>query len=308
MKRVLVAAGLLLGLAIVAVPAQAQTGTLRGTVVDQENKGIADVKVVIDFTGGLTRKFETKSNARGEFLQVGIPSGNYNIKFSKDGFRDFVLPWRISIGVTELPQPVVLEKGASSQQAEAIKKLQVAFKEAVELTNAGKYDEAIAGYQAILAQNAQIAAVHKNLGFVYVQKKDYPAAEAAYLEVLDLEPADPDALLALAGIYNAMGQKDKAKAMLDQATEANPGDPKAQLKKGIFLRNANDNDGALQAFQAVLEAEPNNVDALFNLGQLMVGAAKFPEAIQYLEKYLSFKPTNEQQIATAKGLIQALKK
>jgi tetratricopeptide (TPR) repeat protein len=308
MKRVLVAAGLLLGLALVAAPARAQTGTLRGIVVDSENKGVADVKIVIDFTGGLTRKFETKSNARGEFLQVGIPSGNYNIIFSKDGFRDFILPWRISIGVTELPQPVVLQKGASNQQAAALKKLQAAFKEAVEMTNAGKYDEALAAYQAILAQNPQIAAVHKNMGFVYGQKKDYPAAEAAYLKVLDLEPGDPDSLLALATIYNAMGQKDKAKAMLDQATEANPSDPKAQFRKGIYLRNANDNEGAIKAFQITVEGDPTNADAFLNLGQLMVGAGKFPEAIQYLEKYLSLKPTNANDIATAKGLIQALKK
>ncbi len=308
MKRVLVAAGLLLGLAIAATPARAQTGTLRGIVVDTEKKAIPDVKIVIEFTGGLTRKFETKSNARGEFLQVGIPSGNYDIKFNKDGFRDYTLPWRISIGVTELPQPVVLEKGASSQQAAAIKKLQAEFKVAVELTNAGKYDEAIVAYKAILAQNPQIAAVHKNLGFVNLQKKDYPAAEAAYLEVLDLEPGDPDALLSLSSIYNAMGQKDKAKEMLDKATEANPADPKAQFKKGLFLRNANDNEGATKAFQAVVDADPTNADAYFNLGQLMVGAGKFPEAVQYLQKYLSLNPTKAEDIATAKQLIQALKK
>ena len=43
MKRVLAGAGLVLGLAILATPSQAQTGTLRGTVVDTEGKGIADV-------------------------------------------------------------------------------------------------------------------------------------------------------------------------------------------------------------------------------------------------------------------------
>jgi len=308
MKRLLAAAGLLLGLALVATPARAQTGTLRGTVVDADNKGVADVKIIIDFTGGLTRKFETKSNGRGEFLQVGIPSGNYNIIFSKDGYRDYTLPWRISIGVTELPQPVVLSKGASNQQAAALAKLKAAFKEAVDLTNAGKYDEAIVAYQAILVQNPQITAVHKNLGFVNLQKKDYPAAEASYLKVLDLEPGDPDALLALSGIYSATGQKDKAKEMLDKATEANPSDPKAQFKKGLFLRNANDNDGAIKAFQVVVDVDPTNADAYLNLGQLMVGAGKFPEAIQYLEKYLSLNPTKAADIATAKQLIQALKK
>lgn len=308
MKRVLAAAGLLLGIALAAVPAQAQTGTLRGMVVDTENKGIADVKVIIDFTGGLKRTFETKSNSRGEFLQVGIPSGNYNLKFSKDGYRDFVLPWRISIGITELPQPVVLEKGTSGTQAEVIAKIQAAFKEAVTLTNERKYDEAITAYQAILAQAPDLAPVHTNLGFVYMQKKDYAAAEAQYAKVLDLEPDNNDAMLALAGIYSAQGQKDKAKEMLDKATAANPSDPKAQYKKGVFLRNANENDAAIQAFQSVIAADPTFADAYYNLGELMVGAGKFPEAVQYLEKFLSFNPTDQQQVATAKGLIQALKK
>lgn len=307
MKRVLAAAGLLLGLAILATPAQAQTGTLRGMVVDTENKAIADVQVTIAFTGGVTRKFETRSNGRGEFLQVGIPSGNYDITFVKEGYRDFVLPWRISIGLTELPERVVMEKGPRNQ-ADAIAKVKAAFQEAVNLMNAGKYDEAIAAFEAILAENPGLAAVQTNIGFAYLQKKDYPAAEVAYLKVLDFEPDNSGAMLALAGIYNAQGQKDKAKEMLDKATEANPGDPKVQFRKGVLLRNANENEAAIAAFKGVIEADPSFADAYYNLGELMVGAANFPEAIQYLEKYLSFNPTDQQNVATAKGLIQALKK
>jgi tetratricopeptide (TPR) repeat protein len=308
MKRALAAAGLLLGVALVAVPAEAQTGTLRGMVVDTDHKGIADVKVTIDFTGGIKRTFEAKSNSRGEFLQVGIPPGTYNLGFTKDGYRDYTLPWRVSIGLSELPQPVVLEKGVSRKEAEAILKIQAAFKEAVDLTNARKFDEAIAAYQAILAQSPDLPAVHMNLGFVYMQKKDYAAAEAQYANVLDLEPDNTDAMLSLAGIYSAQGQKDKAKEMLDKATAANPSDPKAQYRRGVLLRNANENDAAIQAFQSVIAADPTFADAYYNLGELMVGAGKFPEAVQYLEKYLSFNPTNAQQVTTAKGLIQALKK
>ncbi len=307
MKRLLVGAGLLLGLAFLAAPVQAQTGTLRGMVEDTNHEGIPDVEITIEFTGGLSRKFETHSNKRGEFLQVGIPSGNYRILFSKEGYREFTLDWRISSGVTELPQPVVLEEGPRNQ-AEAIAEIKAAFKEAVDLTNAKKYDEAIAAYNAILAAHPDLTPVYKNLGFVYLQQKDYPAAEKAYQKVLELEPGDPDTLLSLAGVYLGMGQNDKAKEMLDKATAENPGDPRAELRRGIFLRNANDNEGAITAFKAVLDADPNNLDANFNLGELMVGAGKFPEAIKYLEKYLSLNPTSQQDITTAKGLIKALKK
>lgn len=308
MKRVLAAAGLLLGTIFAAAPASAQTGTMRGAVVDTAKQGIADVKVILEFTGGVTRKFETKTNARGEFLQAGIPSGSYSIRFSKDGYRDFVLSWRVSSGNNELPQAVVLEKGTSGTEAEVVAKVQAAFKEAVSLTDAGKYDEAIAAYEKIQADQPNLKAVLMNLGFVYLQKKDFAAAEAQYAKVLDLEPDNNDAMLALASVYNAQGQTDKAKEMIDKAAAANPGDPKAQFKKGVFLRNANENDAAIQAFQSVIATDPNFADAYYNLGELMVGAGKFPEAVQYLEKYLTFNPTNQQQVTTAKGLIQALKK
>ena len=40
----------------------------------------------------------------------------------------------------------------------------------------------------------------------------------------------------------------------------------------------------------------------------MVGQGKIPESIQYLEKYLSLNPTDAQNVATAQGLLKALKK
>ncbi len=48
--------------------------------------------------------------------------------------------------------------------------------------------------------------VHFNLGHIYRQKKDYPAAEAEFRKVTELEPAKPDAYVALAALYEAQGK------------------------------------------------------------------------------------------------------
>ena len=40
----------------------------------------------------------------------------------------------------------------------------------------------------------------------------------------------------------------------------------------------------------------------------MVGQGKIPEAIANLEKYLSMNPTDAQNVATAQGLLKAMKK
>ena len=97
-------------------------------------------------------------------------------------------------------------------------------------------------------------------------------------------------------------------AIMEKAAGGNPADAKAQFNRGIFLLNSNKNEEAIAAFEAAIEADPNIAEAYYRLGALMVGQGKIPEAIQYLEKYLSINPTDAQNVATAQGLIKALKK
>ena len=61
------------------------------------------------------------------------------------------------------------------------------------------------------------------------------------------------------------------------------------------------------AFSKAAEADPANPEVYYYLGTLDVGQNKIPEAIAHLEKYLSMNPTSPQNVATAQGLLQALK-
>ncbi len=96
-------------------------------------------------------------------------------------------------------------------------------------------------------------------------------------------------------------------AIMSKAAGENPADAKAQFNMGIFSLNAGKSDEAIAAFQKALAADPAMVDAYYHLGTLYVGQNKIPEAIQNLEKYLSSNPTNSQNVATAQGLLAALK-
>ena len=40
--------------------------------------------VVIEATEAASRRIETKTNSKGEFLQVGLPSGAYKVTATKD--------------------------------------------------------------------------------------------------------------------------------------------------------------------------------------------------------------------------------
>jgi len=311
MKRTLIAAFLLVGLGLVAPKAQAQTGTARGKVMDAQGQPIADAKVLIEFQGGITRKFEVKTNKKGEFMQVGMQPGPYRFTVSKEGFQSSFSDHRISLGdPTEVPEFKLNTAAQAAQQAGGAEAqaLRSNFQKAVELQSAGKTDEAEAAYKAILETSPDVPEVYQNLGQLYLTKKDYPAAETMFQKGLELRPDSTDMSTLLARVYQESGQPEKAMALVEKSAGANPQDARAQFNRGIFLLNANKNEEAIGAFEAAIKADPNQAEAYYRLGALMVGQGKIPESIQYLEKYLSLNPTDAQNVATAQGLLKALKK
>ena len=67
-----------------AVPAFAQNGMVKGTVRDEKGGTVEGAKVMITQNGGTGRKFETKTDRKGEFIQIGLPSGSYSVVAEKE--------------------------------------------------------------------------------------------------------------------------------------------------------------------------------------------------------------------------------
>jgi len=309
MKRLFVMGGLFLALALVGSEAGAQTGTARGKILDDKGQPLADAVVTIEYQGGVTRKYETKTNKKGEYTQVGIYPGVYKITVNKEGFQGGVLDARISLGEpTYLPEMKLMTRSAAQAAAgaggdKAREELTAAFKNATDLTQAGKYDEAIAAYNELSAKSPSIPEVQYNLGFIYSQKKDWPNAEAAYKKALELKPSYSEANAGLLRVYQESGQAEK----VTELAAAAGNDPKVQFNLGVTFLNAGKGEEALAAFQKASAADPSNAEPYFYIGTVLVGQNKVPDAVTNLEKYLSMNPSNAQNVATAQGLLQALK-
>ena len=310
MKRSLLAGGLCAAALLVGTEAFAQTGTARGKVLDEKNQPVVEAVITLEFMGGVTRKMETKTNKKGEFTQVGMYPGGYKITVTKEGFTPAVIEHRISMGEpTYLPdiKMITVEAARAASGDKGREELTASFKKAIDLTQAGQFDEAEAAYKEILVKSPSVAEVHYNLGYIYSQKKDWPAAEAAYVKAIEIRPAYGEAYTALSRVYSQSGQPDKATEILAKAAAENKTDPKVQFGVAVNLLNGGKSEEAAAAFQKVLEIDPNYADAYFHLGTLAVGQNKIPEAITHLEKFLSMNPTSAQNVATAQGLLQALK-
>ena len=85
----------------VAVSVSAQsTGMTKGKVTDAQGQPVDGAKVTIEYLDGVTRKYEVKSNKRGEFIQIGLQPGNYRVTASKEGVGSQSFDVRVRLGAT----------------------------------------------------------------------------------------------------------------------------------------------------------------------------------------------------------------
>src|ERR1700730_17611554 len=79
----LVACGALVAVAVTLPTAAQSTGMVRGVVKDAAGKPVEGAKVIIEAEGN-NRRFEAKSDKKGEFVQIGLAPGPYKVTAEKD--------------------------------------------------------------------------------------------------------------------------------------------------------------------------------------------------------------------------------
>jgi tetratricopeptide (TPR) repeat protein len=317
-SRPLAICAMVLGLAAFAIPATAQTGSVRGKVTDADNKPVEGAKVTIQQTDNNT-KFEVKTKKNGEFMQIGLQPGTYKITAEKDGLSASKTN-RVSLDTAEVN--LTLTKGGAATadmskedraKAEAkVAGIKAAYAEAANLSNSGKYDEAIAKFNEVIKDVPNCAECYIGIGASAGAKKDYAAAEAAYKKAIELNPNGADAYNGLATIYNDQKKFDEAKAMSAEAMKratapgAGGGGADSLYNAGVISWNANDFAKAQEQFAAAVAANPNHAESHFMLGQVYLNLGKLPDAAKEFETYMKIAP-NGPNAAKAKSNAEMLK-
>lgn len=304
-----------LGVAAFTVPAFAQ-GQVRGKVVGADNKPIEGAAITIEMTEG-RGKFQTKSDRRGEYRHIGLPLGNYKITASKDGMTQ---SFEQRIGF-ESEVNFVLKPGSQADMSEDERKkaearmaaVRSAFDEGVALSNAGKYDEAIEKFNAVLAEAPKCAECYLNIGTVHMLKKEYDQAEAAFKQSLEIRPDQADAYNALANLYNAQKKFNEAAEASAQAQKlgaaagASGASASTAFNQGVIYWNAQKVAEARKQFEEAVRLDPTMADAHYWLGMATVNEGKLEEAVPHFETYLKLAPDG-QYAEPAKNMLAAIKK
>jgi len=318
MRRILATCALAVGLALVAAPASAQTGQVKGKVVDAKGQPIDGAKVTIANVDTAGRKLETKTNKKGEYIQIGLQPGQYTITVEKGELKDSK-DTRISLDMTELNFTLAPGTGNVSKEdaAKAAAKnaaIQKAFGEGVQLSNDGKNEEAIAKFQEVIATVPKCAECYANIATIQARMKEYDKAEASFKQAIEVKPDFVEAYNGLATVYNTQKKFDLAAETSKKAAElgggaagaAGGGSASVAFNQGVILWNAGKISDAKAQFEQAVKMDPNMAEAHYWLGMALVNGGKTADAKPHFETYLKLAPTG-QYAETAKAIVASIK-
>ena len=328
-RRAVAISFLALGLALVAAPAFAQSGQIRGKVTDAQDQPVDGATVLIENVDKGAKPITTKTNKKGEYIQVGLYPGSYKITAQKGDLK-VTKETRISLDMLVFDiklvagaaggggAPVSKEEAAKAKaRAEAMTK---AFADGVQLSNDGKTDEAVAKFNEVIAVIPNCAECYANIGTVQTRAKKYDEAEAAYKKAIELKPDFAEAYNGLANLYNTEKKFDLAaeasKKALDLAgagaagaggaAGAAGGNASAIFNQGVILWNAGKIPEAKAQFEQAVKLDPNMADAQYWLGMALVNGGDTAGAKPKFEAYLKLAPTG-QYAETAKAIVASIK-
>lgn len=299
-----------LSLLAFGAPASAQTGMLKGKVVDVKDAPVEGAKVTITAKGMKSTR-EVKTNKKGEWVQIGLFPGEYSVTAEKDGDAGTV-GTRVSIGENPDLMIRIGKAGPSPEASAKAVALQKSFDEGVALSKSGDLDGSIAKFNEAIAQAPNCHDCYYNIGFAHSQKKEWDQAEAAYKKATELKPDYAEAWSGLANAYNTQKKLDLALEASANAAKyggapGGGGSASALYNQGVILWNQGKYPEAKEKFEAAAKADPSYADAHYRLGMANLNIGDMPGAVAAFEGYLKAAPTGE-FADQVKGILTSIKK
>lgn len=187
----------------------------------------------------------------------------------------------------------------------------------------GNRDEAEAAYTKAVESDPQSVDAHLALGNYRLAMGDSRAAERAFLRAIELEPTnglalralsglyisqrdfaraepllsrafeqtdDPQVGFALADVFVAMKQPDKARALLASLAERKEAFVPAKLRLALVENGQGRNSEAMREVDAVLERHAKHTQALVLKARLLTEAGQPDEAVRRLQAAIAADP------------------
>ncbi len=288
-------------LALLAIPTWAQTGLLRGTVVDSEGKPIAGVQVTVTSEGLTSFRKLLTTDKKGQ-IKLRFQQTHYQyvfkLLFEKPGYQSFAVP--LSPSATQQMREQWVMEEAETQVVESHGDLGAVVtgssNVAVEAFNAGLSaqrdgDLALARsrFEEALAADADLGPAQLALAQVLLDQGEYAPAVLAADRALELEFSRAVALRVKHQALRALGKNEEAEAVSAEleAAEGAVASARRLYNEGGQAFQAGDKDTALAKFEQAAGLDSSLTDAHHAVATLRLAKGDYEVSAAAAEKALA---------------------
>jgi tetratricopeptide (TPR) repeat protein len=203
------------------------------------------------------------------------------------------------------PVEVRLERAQPAGPAPA---LLAAVSKGDEAYKAGRFAEARAEYEKVLALKPELSAtLHEMIARCLSQEGDHAGAADHLQKLVDADPTNVKLKVLLAQEALSGGLVDRGMAVLKQLDDGSVTDPDVYYNVAVLLMNQRRTDDAIPFLAKSIALDAKFVDGYFQRGLLLLGAGKTAEAKADFQKVLELAPAGSAQATTAKTALDSIK-
>jgi tetratricopeptide (TPR) repeat protein len=158
----------------------------------------------------------------------------------------------------------------------------------------GKYDKAIAEFQAALKIDPGFVKADYNLALAYAHAKRTDDAIAILKKLLMADPENTQVLSALGWAYHLAARDTDALVQYTTVVRLSPADLNALYNAGIILWKLKRPQEAMEKFNDLLARAPDDTDALYAAGSLLLSLDDAAGSADMISRYLDKKPADNE--------------
>ncbi len=276
---------------LVASSAAAQSGAVRGSVVDMDGKPVKGAIIRALNPNRHPPELTTVSDDKGRFGMIGLVGGVWSFVSEAPGFLTQQARAMVRSSISSnSPIRFVMRRVAPPAPSSLTREVEQQIAEARAHLTEGRLDRAIAAYQAIAKENPALTSVALVIGDAHRRKADGEAgaareaslerAAASFGEVLKAEPEHVRARVELAAVHLARGRMADAAALLAAGEEAGADGELVCALAEVALAQG-DREKATGLFLRAAAMDPTWARPRLRLGQMAMadGDAVTPAAV-----------------------------
>jgi tetratricopeptide (TPR) repeat protein len=233
-------------------------GTIRGAIVRAATGGTG--------TGGAPVSLTTATDDRGRFVFVISRSGEWRLTFEAPGFQQMTMPIGMRLTGPSPNLDIKLERQESPEAFGALagvdsKSLSAQLAAAAALYDEGRMDQALAAYRDIKARVPVLSLVNLQIGNIYLARKSFSDAEAAFQEILKTDSEDANGLFAMGALHEAQGNAREAQTWYQKAAGADVVWTRPLMRLAAIATASGDRATASKHLTRVVDLDPASSDA-----------------------------------------------